>query len=348
MITPRHQLICGSHLGVGGTAARPVRTGCGRKPTRIYVFLFLFACLGGGFAGRVCAGEPSSFQLRSAALVDGAGLFADQLIQSTPALAALRLGDAPVFGQAVTLTRAQLTELLAVAAPDLAVTNWSGAASIRVSRRARRLDESDVLALLNAALQRDYVKDKGELDLRFARPWVAPSVPDEALTVRLSDLPALGVTPSFIARFEVRTERETVGTFQAAVQARIWREVWTARSMIKRGVSVADADLVRERRDVANLRDALADFAAGDATLEFAESVQANAPLLARAVKPRTVVRRGQLIIARVQDGVLNVSLKVEALEDGAPGQNIRVRNLLSRRDLSGRVLDAQTVLIPL
>ena len=332
----------------GRVASRPTSGTSWLKSVRNLVFLFLFACLGGGFAVRGSAGEPSSFQLRATALVDGAGVFAEQVIRSEPSLSALRLCDAPAFGKTTVLTRAQLGELLTAAAPGLTTTNWSGTESVRISRRTRSLNESDVLALLTTSLQRDYVKDKGELELRFSRPWTAPIVPDESLTVNILDVPTAGVTPSFIIRFEIRTERETISTLQAAVQGRIWREVWTAHSTLKRGTSVADADLVRERRDVVNIRESLAEFSAGDQSLELAEAVQANAPLLARCIKPRTVLRRGQIVLARVQDGVLNVSMKVEVLEDGAPGQNIRVRNPVSRRDLSGRVLDGQTVVVQL
>ena len=348
MNVPHNFCFRSTRLGSAGRASRPTGRTSRVKSSRNLVFLFLFACLGGGFALRASAGEPSSFQVRATVSVDGAGIFADQVIQSDPPLAALRLGDAPAFGKATVLTRSQLGELLAAAAPGLAVTNWGGAEAVRIARRARSLSESDILALLTTSLQRDYVKDKGELELRFSRPWTPPNVPDEALKVNVLDLPTLGVTPSFIIRFEIHTERETVSTLQVAVQARVWRDVWTAHSMVKRGELVAGADLVHERRDVVNVRESLAEFTAGDASLEFAESVQANALLLARTVKPRTVVRRGQMIVAQVQEGALNVSLKVEALEDGAPGQSIRVRNPISRRDLSGKVLDEQTVLIPL
>jgi flagella basal body P-ring formation protein FlgA len=44
----------------------------------------------------------------------------------------------------------------------------------------------------------------------------------------------------------------------------------------------------------------------------------------------------------------LSIKLKVVALEDGAPGQLIKLRNPASARYLSGRVLDDQTVLISL
>ena len=56
----------------------------------------------------------------------------------------------------------------------------------------------------------------------------------------------------------------------------------------------------------------------------------------------------GQMANALVQDGSLSITTKVEVLEDGAPGQVIHARNSVTRRDLSGRVLDDRTILISL
>jgi len=234
------------------------------------------------------------------------------------------------------------------AAPSLSAgeLSLSNAATNEVTERA--LAESDVVALLTDKLQGDYVKDKGDLELRCTRPWKTCTVPNEPLTVNVLELPTAGVTPSFIVRFELHTADRCIGTYTVAVAARIWREVWVAHSTLKRGDAVSNADVVRERRDVLNIRDALADFSAGDDTLELAESVQSNSPLLARMVKPRTVIRRGQAADAVIQDGSLNISMKVEALEDGAPGDTIRMRNPVTHRDLSGKVLNEQTILISL
>ncbi len=48
------------------------------------------------------------------------------------------------------------------------------------------------------------------------------------------------------------------------------------------------------------------------------------------------------------QDGSLSISLKVETLEDGLPGQTVRVRNPKTKRELYGKVQNEQTVLIAL
>lgn len=338
--------------------------------------LILFACLGGGFVPRLLAGsEPSSLEVRSeksevrssegdlslltshfllplnpTAAVDSEGIFLRQLVSTThAALPEVRVGNAPPLGKPITFTRAQLAELLCTTVPDFAWTNWSGAEAVRVTRRARAFGEGDLLALLTAVLQQDYVKDKGELELRLTRPWTAPTVPDEVLALKVLDLPNTGVTPACIVRFELRTAHETVGTWQASVQAKVWREAWVAQSALKRGELLAEAAVTRERRDVLTLRETLADFPSPVPTgLELAEPLQAGAPLLARSVRLRPVIRRGQATEARIQDGALQITMKVEALEDGAPGQTIRARNPVSRRDVTGKVLDEQTILVSL
>jgi flagella basal body P-ring formation protein FlgA len=96
------------------------------------------------------------------------------------------------------------------------------------------------------------------------------------------------------------------------------------------------------------LREQFAEFQEGDPSLEMAEPLQSGAPLLARSIKTRPVIRRGQTADALVQDGALSISMKVEVLEDGAPGQVIRARNSQSRRDIRGKVLNQQTIVVVL
>ncbi len=69
---------------------------------------------------------------------------------------------------------------------------------------------------------------------------------------------------------------------------------------------------------------------------------------MARSVRIRPVIRRGQAVDALVEDGALTISMKVEALEDGAPGQFIRVRNAQSLRDIRGKVVNEHSILVSL
>ena len=313
---------------------------------RLAPLFFIVALL--GLAPALFAATPASFELNPAAQVDSTGVYLAQLVKSDQPLPAIRLTDAPALGGTLDLTRAQIAGLLATAAPSLSVSNWTGADSVNVSRREHVLSETAVLALLTADLQKNYVKDRGDLELTFTQPWTAPTVPDEPLTVKILELPTAGVTHSFIIRFQLRTAGETVDTWQASVQARVWRDAWVAHSDIQRGNLLSDSDVTRERRDVLGTSESLAEFSADDSSLQFNNTIVAGNLLLARDLKPRTVVHRGQIADGLLQDGALNIMMKVEVLEDGAPGQIVKIRNPVSMHNLSGKVVNDQTISISL
>ncbi len=60
----------------------------------------------------------------------------------------------------------------------------------------------------------------------------------------------------------------------------------------------------------------------------------------------KPVVRRGSLAKAVVSNGAVQVSAKVKVLEDGAPGEAVRVQNVATRKELIGEVLDENTIKI--
>jgi flagella basal body P-ring formation protein FlgA len=212
----------------------------------------------------------------------------------------------------------------------------------------RVLTEADALKLLTDTLQKKYVKNKGELELNFTQPWVPPTLRDEPLTVKILELPTAGVTPAFIIRFQICTTNETLGTWQASMRAHIWRDVWVAHSDLQRGELVSEADVAQDRRDVLGVNEALAELVADDSSLQFANMIESGNVIFARNLKPRTVLHRGQMADAILSDGALSVMMKVEVLEDGAPGQIVRVRNPVSLRNLSGKVINDQTIAISL
>lgn len=232
--------------------------------------------------------------------------------------------------------------------PSGTLPSTNAASDSIAAPRTRSLAEAELKDLLTAALQRDRVRDRGELELRFTRAWSPVAVPEGETTVNILELPSTGVGPNFIVRFELRVAGQVIGTWQAPLQAHVWRDIWVARSPLKRGQLLSESDRVKERRDVLVLRDACLEDVPDESRSEIAEALSAGAPLYVSSVKLRRLVRRGQVAEAVVQDGVMSVSLKVEVLEDGVLGQFIRVRNPQSKREFRGKVENEQTVLVGL
>jgi flagella basal body P-ring formation protein FlgA len=124
--------------------------------------------------------------------------------------------------------------------------------------------------------------------------------------------------------------------------------VIVAKSTLKRGGPLAGAEVSTEKRDVISLREPLDATALSDTSLELYEGVSAGQAVLARHVRTRAIVQRGQILDALINDGALSISLKVEALGQGGPGQTIRVRSSKTRREFYAKIKDEQTVLLAL
>jgi flagellar basal body P-ring formation protein FlgA len=230
-------------------------------------------------------------------------------------------------------------------APSLGSESLTGATEVKIARKSRQLDVNEMGKLLIEKLQANSDPSRtDELELRLMQ-WRPITVPVEPVEVRILSQPAGGISARFSVRFEVKSGEDNVGIFTAFVEAHLFREVWVARTLIKRGTTLDNADLVRERRDVlANLRDP--PWSGQDLAPHFQATydIAGGAIVPARAIKARAVIQRGHLAQAVAMDGLLTVSTKVEVLEDGAPGQLIRVRNPRTKKELRGKVIDEDKI----
>ncbi len=294
-------------------------------------------------------GEPNAWQEQAGATVDGSGIFLGQLVKNpTSPVPLLRLAPAPPWGQTNVLTREQIIELARSQYPEVDTTNWTGPAQTEVTRRSRQLLDFQLLELLTPALQRSYGKNSGDLEIRLAQAWKAPETPDEPLTLKITEVPVNGLMPNCLIGFELWDGNDYVGAWRVNVLAKLWRDVPVARSPLTRGQLLRDADIGLERRDVLARRDSYVNLTTADASVELNENVALGQPILQRFVRERPAIRRGQIVDAVYADGALRILLKVVTLDEGAIGQQVRVRNPKTNHELVGTVQNEDTILITL
>jgi flagella basal body P-ring formation protein FlgA len=237
----------------------------------------------------------------------------------------------------------------ATAAPQpntkAAPANVTGKAA---AQAPRRLEGEELRGMLAEAIEQQLGKEGGELEIKLARPWTPVAVPAGPLGVEILDPPLNRLSSLCVVRFQLRAGKEIVGTWLASLQCRLWRQVLVAHSSLQRGAQLSDSDFEKEKRDVLMLNEAVCELPAATSGCELTQNVQMGTVLTARAIRLRPVVFRGQTADGVVRDGTMMISLKVEVLEEGVPGQMVRVRNVQSRRELRGKVENEQTIVIPL
>lgn len=119
--------------------------------------------------------------------------------------------------------------------------------------------------------------------------------------------------------------------------------VVSARALA-RGQQLAAADLRVEERDTSRMHRA---YFSDPQTLIGQRTRRQIAPgklLHPGLVERRQLIRRGGLVKIVARHGGLQVSMKGKALENGALGEQVRVRNTASGRDITGEVVAAGVV----
>jgi flagella basal body P-ring formation protein FlgA len=200
---------------------------------------------------------------------------------------------------------------------------------------------------LLAALTRDLAAHfnlEGDLQLELLRPWMPPQPAVVGWTLTVLDYPAEPAA-SMLVRCQLHGDAGVMTESTLLLRAALWRDTWVVRLPLTVGAAFDAAQLDSRRSDLLRDRDLLP-VTAGDRTYIFARAVPAGRPLTWHDIARRPLVRKGDLVEVTAVDGLLVVAMKGLALENGAQGDTVTVRNLDSRKDFPALVTDENHVQI--
>jgi flagella basal body P-ring formation protein FlgA len=218
-----------------------------------------------------------------------------------------------------------LLGLAAAATAPVAVAQDSATPEISASARHTAL-LADVASQLVTHFRAD-----GELQLETIRPLQLPAA-TSPLLVEVIEFPA-ALASSMITRVRVGDIEQTL-----VLRAQLSREVWVTRTPSVRDASFDAGELDTRRVDVLRERDAVpAAEACADYT--FNRPVPASRILTWRDISRRALVRKGQIIEVAAIDGALSITMKALAMENGAAGETVKVRNLDSKKEFNALVV---------
>jgi flagella basal body P-ring formation protein FlgA len=205
----------------------------------------------------------------------------------------------------------------------------------------RLLSQDQFVAALGADLSSHFSLE-GELQLELLRPWAAPERPAQAWQVEVTEYPASAAS-SMMLRCRLRADGTAGAEQTLVVRAALWRDAWYARQPLTTGTRFDSSQLEARRTDFLRDRDALP-ATAGDGAYDFARGVLAGRLLSWRDLARRPLVHKGEVVDVSASDGLLTINLKGLALQNGAQGETITVRNPDSKKDFSASVIDEKRV----
>ncbi|AYF85845.1 flagellar basal body P-ring formation chaperone FlgA [Pseudomonas sp. JS3066] len=183
-------------------------------------------------------------------------------------------------------------------------------------------------------LQRGNIQGRSEIQVNRLDPRLRLAECDRDLTAKLES-PA---QPLGRVTVRISCEGSAPWTVFVPAQVKLYREVVVVTRALRRGVPITHQDVALAERDVGTLSQGfLSDPGQiiGQKTTRSLVSDQVLAPL---HLEQAEVVSKGDQVVISAVGSSINVRMPGEAMSKGAPGEQIRVRNLSSGRVIKARV----------
>ncbi len=225
----------------------------------------------------------------------------------------------------------------------LAVTALRAAPAVDAAVGATPLSRDQFVALLTENLV-SHFNLEGELQLELLRAWAAPARVAAQWSVEIAEYPALPAS-AMLTRCRLLADGQVVGEYTATLRASLWRDAWAARQPLAANTSFDATSLETRRVDFLRDREALP-ASVGDQSYLFVRSIQPNRLLTWRDISRRPLVRKGDLIEVAAIDGKLQIIMRGLAMENGAAGDTVTVRNPESKRNFAAQVIAENRVQI--
>jgi flagellar basal body P-ring formation protein FlgA len=183
---------------------------------------------------------------------------------------------------------------------------------------------------------------EGELQIELLRAWHPPQVVAREWQVIITEYPSVAAS-AMLLRCRVLADGQPAAESTLTLRASLWKDVWVARQPLMHGAIFDPALLETRRVDLFRERDALP-AAVGDQSFIFARAVNAGRTVTWRDITRRPLVKKGAMVEVSAAEGTLSITMKALALQSGAHGEAVTLRNLESRKDFTAFVIDENRV----
>lgn len=226
----------------------------------------------------------------------------------------------------------------------IAILFLAAATTLNAATVTREINTQSLMPKVTTALQRALAIHDAQLVLETTRPLAPIKVPEKAVVeVKIVAGPPSGAAAFMRTRYAVLVNGQSVGEWDGFFKAQLFKDVWVTGQIASRSASLDTVKLERKRVNIIHLREGVWE-GKPDATHQLTQGISAGQILQPRHVRRTPAVLRNQTVKGVYSLRALTILVDLVALEDGAPGDFIKVRNAKSYKTLRGKVIDRNSV----
>jgi len=171
-------------------------------------------------------------------------------------------------------------------------------------------------------------------------------VPEGQISYEVSRIASQRFLGRVAIEISVRVDDIPARSVRVCGRVEAFRDVLCAARDLRRGDIINASCLTTARMPISKIRNQILDTPAALIGMAVRHAVRAGQPLSSNAVAPPVLVKRGSKVIILAQSPTLTIRVPGKAVEQGAHGDFIRVRNLQSKKEILAQVRDSRTVTV--
>lgn len=261
----------------------------------------------------------------------------EDVLAPLPAIVVVSVVENPVESQADSRESATVREQVSRSlkfnrVSNVPVTTESDFVSFPITRE-------DLLNAIEEEVQRS-VRPVGEVTLSPLRSLPNLLEYSQPFNVRVSGIPVrLSRSSTMNLNIQVENDEGVVGNWALTFRPHLVSEAWFAKGHLRRGDLGSESDFETRRVDLLVEPDAV------NANLdvlrkhEYSRDLHPGNPLKWSDLNERSLVKKGQVVDVKAYQGMIAISMRAKAQEDGVLGDVVFLRNLDSSKDFSGEVI---------
>jgi flagella basal body P-ring formation protein FlgA len=217
---------------------------------------------------------------------------------------------------------------------------------IEVTRPGRSMERAELIQILEGHFQKALGDERKTVKIREIQGIDPIMVPPGDFSWEVKAPVQFSQGGHIPVSLILWAERQKVREVRAQARLEVFAEVVVARNSLRRHQIVEEKDVHLLNRNItqqpADVATDLGEVLGKRVTL----SVNAQEVLRRSMVEVPPLVKKGDRVTLVVENVHFKITCMGEVKEEGRAGDRIKVANISSKREVYGRVLDSQTVLV--
>lgn len=184
-----------------------------------------------------------------------------------------------------------------------------------------------------------HLRPAGRISLTPMRPLPDLSKHSEPFSINLSRLPGRLSKNTIYLSIQVENAEGVLGNWDIPFRPALYSDVWFAKRYLREGDLAASSDFEARQVDLLYEPDAVVATLEVLQQHEYSRDVRPGQPLLWNDLSERSLVRKGQVVDVIAYQGMIGISMRAKAQQNGVRGEVVFLRNLESNKDFTGEVI---------